>query len=128
MKICNNILEAIGNTPLVRLNSITAGIPATVLAKVETFNPGNSIKDRMALKMIEDAEAAGILKPGGTIIEGTSGNTGMGLAIARRLCEGNGGKLSHVPSDMPGATFQIELPLAPPSPAQSEADLQHKAA
>ena len=82
MKICNNILEAIGNTPLVRLNSITAGIPATVLAKVETFNPGNSIKDRMALKMIEDAEAAGILKPGGTIIEGTSGNTGMGLAIA----------------------------------------------
>ena len=82
MKICNNILEAIGNTPLVRLNKVTAGIPATVLAKVETFNPGNSIKDRMALKMIEDAEAAGKLKPGGTIIEGTSGNTGMGLAIA----------------------------------------------
>lgn len=82
MKICNNILEAIGNTPLVRLNKIAAGVPATVLAKVETFNPGNSIKDRMALKMIEDAEAAGKLKPGGTIIEGTSGNTGMGLAIA----------------------------------------------
>ncbi len=79
---CNNILEAIGNTPLVRLNRVTAGVPATVLAKVETFNPGNSIKDRMALKMIEDAEKAGILKPGGTIIEGTSGNTGMGLAIA----------------------------------------------
>jgi len=82
MKICNNILDAIGNTPLVRLNRITAGVNATILAKVETFNPGNSIKDRMALKMIEDAEAAGILKPGGTIIEGTSGNTGMGLAIA----------------------------------------------
>lgn len=82
MKICNNILDAIGNTPLVRLNKITKGVPATVLAKVETFNPGNSIKDRMALKMIEDAEAAGKLKPGGTIIEGTSGNTGMGLAIA----------------------------------------------
>jgi cystathionine beta-synthase len=82
MKICNNILEAIGNTPLVKLNKVTADVPAMVLAKVETFNPGNSIKDRMALKMIEDAEKSGKLKPGGTIIEGTSGNTGMGLAIA----------------------------------------------
>jgi cystathionine beta-synthase len=81
-KTCNNILEAIGNTPLVRLNKVVDGIKATVYAKVETFNPGNSIKDRMALKMIEDAEKAGILKPGGTIVEGTSGNTGMGLAIA----------------------------------------------
>src|SRR6188472_1075611 len=79
---CKNILETIGNTPLVRLNQITKDVKATVLAKVETFNPGNSIKDRMALKMIEDAEKAGLLKPGGTIIEGTSGNTGMGLAIA----------------------------------------------
>lgn len=78
----NNILETIGNTPLVKLNTITKDIPATVLAKVETTNPGNSIKDRMALKMIEDAEKSGKLKPGGTIIEGTSGNTGMGLAIA----------------------------------------------
>ncbi|MFM7767009.1 MAG: PLP-dependent cysteine synthase family protein, partial [Bacteroidota bacterium] len=77
-----NILGAIGNTPMVKINRITKDVKATVLAKVETFNPGNSIKDRMALKMIEDAEAAGILKPGGTIIEGTSGNTGMGLAIA----------------------------------------------
>ena len=81
-KVCENILETIGNTPLVKLNRITADIPATVLAKIETFNPGNSIKDRMAIKMVEDAEKAGILKPGGTIIEGTSGNTGMGLAIA----------------------------------------------
>ena len=82
-KICDTILDAIGDTPLVRINSITRGlISATVLAKVETFNPGNSIKDRMALRMIEDAERAGLLKPGGTIIEGTSGNTGMGLAIA----------------------------------------------
>jgi cystathionine beta-synthase len=81
--ICDTILDAIGHTPMVRINSITRGvIPATVLAKIETFNPGNSIKDRMALKMIEDAEKAGKLKPGGTIIEGTSGNTGMGLAIA----------------------------------------------
>lgn len=77
-----NILQTIGNTPLVRLNRITRDIPATVLAKIETTNPGNSIKDRMALKMIEDAERDGRLKPGGTIIEGTSGNTGMGLAIA----------------------------------------------
>jgi cystathionine beta-synthase len=81
-KRCDNILEAIGGTPMVRINSITRGIPAEVFAKLETFNPGNSIKDRMALKMIEDAERAGQLKPGGTIIEGTSGNTGMGLAIA----------------------------------------------
>jgi len=82
-KICDNILDAIGDTPMVRLNSLPRGVvQATVLAKVETFNPGNSIKDRMAVKMIEDAEKDGRLKPGGTIIEGTSGNTGMGLAMA----------------------------------------------
>jgi cystathionine beta-synthase len=81
--IAGNILEVIGNTPMVRVNRITRGvIDAAVLAKIETFNPGNSIKDRMAVRMIEDAEKAGLLKPGGTIIEGTSGNTGMGLAIA----------------------------------------------
>lgn len=82
MKYYNNILETIGNTPLVKFNKITKEIPALVLAKVETFNPGHSIKDRMALKMVEDAEKDGRLKPGGTIIEGTSGNTGMGLALA----------------------------------------------
>lgn len=82
MKYANNILETIGNTPLVKLNKITKEVDALVLAKVETFNPGNSVKDRMAVKMIEDAEADGRLKPGGTIIEGTSGNTGMGLALA----------------------------------------------
>ncbi|WGH76543.1 pyridoxal-phosphate dependent enzyme [Tenacibaculum tangerinum] len=82
MKYAKNILETIGNTPLVKLNSVTKDIDALVLAKVETFNPGNSVKDRMALKMIEDAEADGRLQPGGTIIEGTSGNTGMGLALA----------------------------------------------
>ncbi len=81
-KIAANILEVIGHTPLVRLNRIAKGVNGTVLAKLETFNPGNSIKDRMAVRMIEDAERAGKLKPGGTIIEGTSGNTGMGLAIA----------------------------------------------
>jgi cystathionine beta-synthase len=78
----HNILETIGNTPLVKINKITKELPCTVLAKIETTNPGNSIKDRMAVKMIEDAEKAGLLKPGYTIIEGTSGNTGMGLAIA----------------------------------------------
>ncbi|MAT79414.1 MAG: cystathionine beta-synthase [Flavobacteriales bacterium] len=82
MKYCNNILETIGNTPLIKLNKITDEIDATVLAKVEYFNPGNSVKDRMALKMVEDAENDGRLKPGGTIVEGTSGNTGMGLALA----------------------------------------------
>ncbi|WP_395046740.1 pyridoxal-phosphate dependent enzyme [Flavobacterium sp.] len=81
MKYSENILGTIGNTPLVRLNKITKDVNALVLAKVETFNPGNSVKDRMAVKMIEDAEADGRLKPGGTIIEGTSGNTGMGLAL-----------------------------------------------
>lgn len=78
----NNILETIGNTPLIKLNKITKDLPCTVLAKVEYFNPGNSIKDRMALKMLEVAEEQGLIKPGGTIIEGTSGNTGMGLALA----------------------------------------------
>ena len=81
MKIYNNILETIGNTPMVRLNKVTKDVKATVLAKVETTNPGNSVKDRMAVKMIEDAEKAGLIHPGGTIIEGTSGNTGMGLAL-----------------------------------------------
>lgn len=85
MDYAKNILETIGNTPLVKLNKIVKELDALVLAKVETFNPGNSVKDRMALKMIEDAEASGLLKPGGTIIEGTSGNTGMGLAIAANI-------------------------------------------
>src|SRR5438876_3426254 len=82
-KISETILDAIGDTPMVRINRLTKGVvSATVLIKLETFNPGNSIKDRMAVRMIEDAERAGKLKPGGTIIEGTSGNTGMGLALA----------------------------------------------
>jgi cystathionine beta-synthase len=82
MNIKNNILETIGETPLIRLNKVSRELPCTVLAKVEYFNPGNSVKDRMALRMIEVAEKEGKLKPGGTIIEGTSGNTGMGLALA----------------------------------------------
>ena len=81
MKYAESIIDTIGNTPLVKLNKITQEIQSLVLAKVESFNPGNSVKDRMALKMIEDAEKDGRLKPGGTIVEGTSGNTGMGLAL-----------------------------------------------
>ena len=82
MEYFENILGTIGNTPLVKLNHLTKELPCLVLAKYETFNPGNSTKDRMALKMIEDAEDQGLLKKGSTIIEGTSGNTGMGLALA----------------------------------------------
>ncbi|MFL2581091.1 MAG: PLP-dependent cysteine synthase family protein, partial [Schleiferiaceae bacterium] len=81
-KIFSNILETIGNTPMIELNQIAKDIPGRVLAKVEYFNPGHSTKDRMALKMIEDAESKGLIGPGGTIIECTSGNTGMGLALA----------------------------------------------
>ena len=82
MKYAKNILETIGNTPLVKLNKVVADVPALVLGKVETFNPGHSIKDRIGLKMLEVAEAEGKIKPGGTIIECTSGNTGMGFALA----------------------------------------------
>ena len=82
MDIKNNILETIGNTPLVKLNKLTAELPCTVLAKIESFNPGHSIKDRMGLKMVQDAIAQGKIKPGGTFIECTSGNTGMGIALA----------------------------------------------
>lgn len=96
MEYSENILGTIGNTPLVKLNKIVAGVDALVLAKVETFNPGNSVKDRMAVKMIEDAEADGRLQPGGTIIEGTSGNTGMGLALVAII---KGYKLICVISD-----------------------------
>lgn len=92
----NNILETIGNTPLIKFNKITKDLPGTILAKVDTFNPGNSIKDRMALQMIEDAEKEGKIKPGGTIIEGTSGNTGMGLAL---VCIAKGYKLICTVSD-----------------------------
>lgn len=96
MKYYNNILETIGDTPLVKINKMCQNIDALVLAKIETTNPGNSVKDRMALQMINDAEADGRLKPGGTIIEGTSGNTGMGLALVALL---RGYKLICVLSD-----------------------------
>jgi cystathionine beta-synthase len=96
MQYAENILGTIGNTPLVKLNKVTKEVEALVLAKVESFNPGNSAKDRMAVKMIADAEADGRLKPGGTIIEGTSGNTGMGLALVAII---KGYKLICVISD-----------------------------
>ncbi|RGC66216.1 putative cystathionine beta-synthase [Micromonospora sp. MW-13] len=85
MQYYDNVVELIGNTPLVRLRNVTEGIRATVLAKVEYLNPGGSVKDRIALRMVEDAEAAGILRPGGTIVEPTSGNTGVGLALVAQL-------------------------------------------
>ncbi|MCI0473952.1 MAG: pyridoxal-phosphate dependent enzyme, partial [Ignavibacteria bacterium] len=81
----NNILGLIGNTPLVRINNLTKGIKATVLAKIEFLNPGGSVKDRVGLAMIEDAEEKGLMKPGSTIVEATSGNTGIGLALAGRV-------------------------------------------
>ncbi|MCS6862739.1 MAG: pyridoxal-phosphate dependent enzyme, partial [Abditibacteriales bacterium] len=95
MRICDSILDAIGNTPLVALDRLSAGLPARVLAKVEFYNPGFSIKDRIALKIIEDAERQGKLTPGGTVIELTSGNTGTGLAI---VCAVKGYKLIAVMS------------------------------
>ena len=82
MKVLNNILEAIGNTPLIRLNRVTAGCPAEILVKAEFLNPGGSVKDRIGIEMIEQAERDGSLKNGGTIIEATAGNTGVGLALA----------------------------------------------
>lgn len=85
MQYYDNVVELIGNTPLVRLRNVTEGIQATVLAKVEYVNPGGSVKDRIALRMVEDAEKAGILRPGGTIVEPTSGNTGVGLALVAQL-------------------------------------------
>ena len=85
MRYYNNVVELIGNTPLVRLNRVTEGISATVLAKVEYLNPGGSVKDRIALKMVEAAEQQGLLRPGGTIVEPTSGNTGVGLALVAQL-------------------------------------------
>jgi cystathionine beta-synthase len=82
MKYYNNILECVGNTPLVKLNNLTKDFKCTVLAKMENFNPGGSVKDRIGIAMIEDAEKSGKLKPGGTIVEASSGNTGIGLALA----------------------------------------------
>lgn len=81
MQVSDSVLDLIGNTPLVRLSSVTDGITATVLAKVEFFNPGGSVKDRIATRMVDAAEASGALPPGGTIVEPTSGNTGIGLAL-----------------------------------------------
>src|SRR5690606_2142797 len=81
MRVYNSLIELVGNTPLVRLKKVAAGLAPTVLAKVEYLNPGGSVKDRIALRMIEDAERAGLLRPGGTIVEPTSGNTGVGLAL-----------------------------------------------
>src|SRR5438876_4939128 len=85
MEVLGTFLDAMGNTPLVRLHSVTRGVQPTVLAKLEMLNPGGSVKDRIGIRMIEDGERRGLLKPGGTIVEPTSGNTGHGLAIAAAL-------------------------------------------
>ena len=85
MRYYENVVDLIGNTPLVRLRNVTEGIAATVLAKIEYLNPGGSVKDRIALRMVEAAEEEGLLKPGGTIVEPTSGNTGVGLALVAQL-------------------------------------------
>src|SRR5947208_342843 len=84
-QIHNSILDTMGNTPLVRLNKVVRGVSAQMVAKIEYFNPGGSVKDRIGISMIEDAERKGSLKPGGTIVEATSGNTGVGLAIAAAI-------------------------------------------
>jgi cystathionine beta-synthase len=81
MQVSDHMIDLVGNTPLVRLHRVTEGIAAQVLAKVEYFNPGGSVKDRIALAMVEDAERSGALQPGGIIVEPTSGNTGVGLAL-----------------------------------------------
>ena len=120
MKFAKNILETIGNTPLVRLNTITEDVPGLVLAKIESFNPGNSVKDRMALKMVEDAESDGRLQPGGTIVEGTSGNTGMGLALAAIV---KGYKLICVSTDKQSKEkFDVLRAPTLPSPSPLEAE------
>jgi cystathionine beta-synthase len=85
VQYAESVVELIGNTPLVRLRNVTAGIDATVLAKVEYLNPGGSVKDRIAVRMIDEAEKAGLLQAGGTIVEPTSGNTGVGLALVAQL-------------------------------------------
>ena len=108
-----HVIDAIGNTPLVKLNNVTDGIKGTILAKVEYFNPGNSVKDRMAVRMIEDAEKDGRLKPGGTIIEGTSGNTGMGLALAAIA---RGYKCIFVMSDKPRSYYSVARRLTAETP------------
>src|ERR1700727_1814826 len=82
---CNNILEAMGNTPIIRLNRLAKDFPAEVYVKAEFMNPGGSVKDRIGVAMIDEAERTGKLKPGGTIVEGTSGNTGIGLALVAAL-------------------------------------------
>ena len=107
-----NIVDTIGNTPIVKLNSVTEGLVSEIYAKLEFLNPGGSVKDRPALQIIDDAEANGTLVPGGTIVEATSGNTGLGLAIARELARNHGGDLSLVGSDENGTEFRLTLPAS----------------
>jgi len=131
-KIANNVLEAIGNTPIVRLNKVTKGLKTEIFAKLEFTNPGGSIKDRIAPFIIEDAERRGILKPGGTIVEATSGNTGMGLAMAAII---KGYKCVSVLSDKQSAdkmnslrAMGVEVVVCPSSAAPTDPESYYSVA
>jgi len=107
-----NILGLIGQTPLVKLNKLTKGIQATVLAKMESLNPGGSVKDRIGISMIDAAEREERIKPGGTVVEATSGNTGIGLALVKRIAERLGGTVGLESELGKGSSFWIEIPAA----------------
>ena len=111
-KLYNNIVETVGGTPLVKLNSVTRGIEATIAIKCEYFNPLGSVKDRIGMSMIEAAEADGKLEPGGTVIEATAGNTGLGLALVKHILNRHHGRMSIESMPGAGATFTVYLPLA----------------